>query len=557
MTGAVGRSAFVAAAFGVHPLHVESVAWVAERKDVLSTFFWWLMILAYVAYVRRPTWEKYGLMLLALALGLMSKPMLVTAPLLLLLLDIWPLSRGSLAHINGWFRLVLEKIPLVGLIVASSIVTLIAQRGGGAVVNVQQLPLEGRISNALLSYVSYLWKAVWPTHLAAFYPFPHDIPFSWVAASAVTLLGLSAVAWRLSRSYPFAFVGWFWFVLTLIPVIGLVQVGSQAMADRYTYVPLVGVFIIVAWGVPAVSTRWSVPMNAVRVSALVVIGALTAAGYVQAGYWRDSTSLWQHAVDVSSGDSFVAHAALGAILEAEGKPEEAMGHYYNAVRSNPDFPDGHLSLGAKLVDRGRVDEAMAEFSEALRLRPDYPEARLSLGMALASKGRTDEAIAQYTEAIRLQPALAIPHFQLGAALATQSRTDGAIAEYREALRLNPDLVDAYVGLGSVFFNEHRWNEAVREWSEAIRLRPDVSNLWLNRGNALATEGRMPEAIRDFSEAVRLSPDSENAHFSLARAFAATGRVPEAIAEFRSVLRLNPRNADAQRSLAALGGRGRD
>jgi protein O-mannosyl-transferase len=463
MTGALGRSAFVAGLFAVHPLHVESVAWVAERKDVLSTLFWMLTLWAYIEYVKRPdlrqsSRRRYAAVLLFFALGLMAKQMLVTLPLVLLLLDFWPLGRvgigpnpagGWAPARDGWATagcLVSEKLPLLALAVASSIATFVIHQRGGAVIILSAIPLQLRIENALVSYVVYIGKMLWPAGLAVLYPYPQSLSAWSVAVAFVTLTGISvAVIWAAPRR-PYLPVGWFWYLGTLVPVIGLIQVGDQTIADRYTYIPLIGLFIIVAWGAPDLLVRWPLrrvvlPKIALPAAACLVILACAITARGQLEYWEDSTTLWTHTLAVTTRNN-IAHNNLGATLADQGKTDEAIAHYSEALRIKSDYADAHNNLGVALADQGKFDEAIAHYSEALRIKPGYSDAHSNLGIALADQGNLDEAIAQFTEALRINPDSAKAHNNLGVALASQGKLDEAIAQFTEALQVKPDYADA-------------------------------------------------------------------------------------------------------------------
>src|SRR6202167_1037861 len=430
MTRALGRSAFVAGLFAVHPLHVESVAWVAERKDVLSTLFWMLTLWAYQEYARRPGLRRYWAVLLFFALGLMAKPMLVTLPFVLLLLDFWPLGRvgigpnsagGWALSRDGWAtmrRLVFEKLPLLALAVVSSIVTFAIHRRGGAVISFAAAPLHIRMANALVSYVAYIGKMLWPARLAVLYPYAQSLPLWWLAGAFLGLMGISFAVIRAGPRHPYLSVGWFWYLGTLVPVIGLIQVGDQAMADRYTYVPLIGLFIIVAWGVPELLVRWPFRRIALAAAAGLVILACAIAARGQLQYWENSSTLWTRALAVTTGNN-IAHNNLGVSLADQGKLDEAIAHYSEALRIKPDYADAHNNLGAALADQGKVDEAIAHYSEALRIKPDYADAHDNLGVSLCDQGKLDEGIAHFNEALRIKPDSAKAHNNLGVALASQ------------------------------------------------------------------------------------------------------------------------------------------
>ncbi|HUK14019.1 MAG TPA: tetratricopeptide repeat protein [Thermoanaerobaculaceae bacterium] len=448
MTGARGCSAFVAALFAVHPLHVESVAWVAERKDVLSGLFAMLTLAAYVAYVRRPHVRRYVTLVLVYACGLMAKPMLVTLPFVLLLLDLWPLRRlpatdqGSL---SAWRARVREKMPLFALAAASSVITLLVQRRGGSVVPLDRMPLGFRLENAAVSAVAYVVKMLWPSSLAALYPLPASIPGWQVAAATLFLAGASLAAVLQVRRRPYLFVGWFWYVGMLVPVIGLVQVGGQARADRYTYLPLIGLFIAVAWLIPELplpERLRGAPLGVVAVGAVLACAACARA-YLPS--WTNTITLWQRAVEATR-DNYRAHDELGIALAREGNVDEAIAHYAEALRIRPDFAPAHNNLGNALTRKGRFGEAVNQFAAALRVDPNYAEAHNGMGGALARQGALDASIREFAEAITIDPNVAGYHYNLGLALERARRDGDAAAEYEAALRLDPQHQGALQGL---------------------------------------------------------------------------------------------------------------
>jgi tetratricopeptide (TPR) repeat protein len=445
MTGALGRSAFVAGLFAVHPIHVESVAWVAERKDVLSTFFWTLTLWAYLRYAARPELRRYLLVVVFFALALMSKPMVVTLPFILLLLDYWPLRRPI------EMRLVTEKIPLFALAVASSIITFLVQERGGTVAVVGRISFAERIANALVSYGAYLGKMVWPTHLAAYYPYALSQSPWLVAGSALGLAGITLLAIWKAKDFPYFVTGWLWYLGALVPAIGIVQVGTQAMADRYTYVPMIGISIVAAWGIFDLVARWQKSgdgLMVLRGAGLAVIIACTVSARAQVKTWESSLTLWEHALAVTT-DNYAAHTFLGNALSGLGKTDEAITHYEEALRIRPDYPEAHNNLGPALAGKGKIDEAITHFSEAVRLRPGYADAHNNLGVALANRGRVPEAIAHFAEAVKLDPDHAKAHYGLAVVLQNQGRTAEARQEFLEALRINPDYQDAKRGLDAL------------------------------------------------------------------------------------------------------------
>jgi tetratricopeptide (TPR) repeat protein len=505
MSGAFGRSAFVAALFAFHPVHVESVAWIAERKDVLSTFFWMLGLWAYVDYVRTGRWRSYALVVVSLALGLMSKPMVVTFPFALLLLDYWPLTRPIER------RLLIEKLPLFALVAVSSVVTFLAQSRGGAVSALAALPLPLRLANAVTAYFGYIEKTLWPAGLSVFYPYSREIGVR-LAAALVVLLAITAFTIT-QRSHRYLVVGWLWFLGTLVPVIGLVQVGLQSMADRYTYIPAIGLFVMIAWGVPELLRAVPKPRVTLIGASAAIIVALAIVAHAQVQYWRDSLTLWTHALQVTPGDSHV-ETALGSVLAEQGKTAEAAALYAAALQSDPQFAEAHNKLGVVLADQHRTADAIPHYEAALRIKPSLPEAHYNLGNALTAQGRFDEAIAQYRDAIRLRPDDPAAHSALGSVLDDQGHVDQAIAEYRQALRINPMFADAHNNLGTALARQGNADGAIAEFLEALRINPNQADAHYNVALMLNTTGRKNEAVQHLREALRLRPTHQGARQAL-------------------------------------------
>jgi lipopolysaccharide biosynthesis regulator YciM len=481
MTGAVWPSAFVAAVFALHPLRVESVAWVAERKDVLSAFFWMLTLWVYSRYVELLKLQGshfklyYGLTLLSFLLGLLAKPMLVTLPVVLLLLDDWPLRRSESRQ-----RLVLEKLPLFVLAAIASVTTYWVTQGANAVVDI---PVGFGISNALVSYVRYLGKMIWPQNLALIYPLPEGWPVSQVAAAAVLLVLVSAVAVREATRRPYFIVGWLWYLVTLLPVIGLVQVGMQAMADRFTYVPMIGILIGVSWGVAdVVATRPRARPVVLAVAVATLVGCAVATR-IQLQYWQDNVTLFRHTLAVTSGN-FLAQGNLGVALCNQGQVEEGAAHLQEALhlasdyarRTNPGlWAFAHNQLGRAYFALGKTNEAVAELHEAVQLNSRDAAAHNNFGIVLVELGRRDEAIAEFTEAIQLRPDYPLAHANLGATLVNVGRIAEAIPHLREALRLNPDFALAHFHLGEALMRQGNLGEAQEHLDQAVRLDPNLAN----------------------------------------------------------------------------------
>lgn len=502
MTGAVWPSAFVAAMFGLHPLHVESVAWAAERKDVLSGLFWMLTMLAYTAYVRKPGALRYALVVLAFGLGLMSKPMVLTLPVALLLLDYWPCRKEQWTgnreqkatdtqHPTPITRSLLEKLPLFAMSAASAVMTVCAQQSTGAVAGSASLPLGMRIANAAVAYVAYARKMLWPSDLAVYYPHPlGSIPVWQVAASAVALVAVTYLAIRSARRAPYFTVGWLWYIVTLIPVIGLVQVGKQAMADRYTYIPLIGLFIIVGWATSTVvsgfersaaerKSRNTLLRITIAVLAIAAVALSAFQTHRQLGVWRDEVTLFSHALNVTQ-DNWMAHHGLARALDQRGRIDAAIDHYRRSIAIDPTNADVHNGLATALLKRGRIDEALGEFHRAVRLDPDNAAAHLHYGVALDRQSKPGQAVEQFRIAAELAPDNPIAQQNLAGALARQREYDGAIEHYLIACRLT-DYKDlsAIINLAEAYHQSGRSAEAVEAANRALTLaqsatKPDLA-----------------------------------------------------------------------------------
>jgi tetratricopeptide (TPR) repeat protein len=566
MTGGLWRSAFVAALFALHPLHVESVAWVSERKDVLSTLFWILTMWMYVRYVERPTLTRYMLALFTFALGLMAKPMLVTLPCVLLLLDYWPLERFRLSQSGGdtpatmralkgqgstVLRLFGEKIPFFALTAVSSVVTFFVQKSAGALGALEIYPVKIRIANALVSYVSYISRTIWPHGLVIFYPHPGNSLPMWHAVGAGLLLAcISLAVIRTARRHPYLAVGWLWYLGTLVPVIGLVQVGLQATADRYTYVPLIGLFIIIAWGVFDLVKDWRHQRVGIAVSAGILLFGLTTCTWLQVRHWRNSVTLFQHALQATS-ENYLAHNNLGAALLGQGKIEEGISHYYKALEIKPDYWLAHSNLAGFLVGQGRLEEAISHGSEALRDNPDSPEAHNNLGLALQRQGRLEEAISHYFEALRLKPEYAYAHRNLGLALERQGVVEKATHHYSEAVRLKPEYIDAHLNLASALAEQGKFKEAFDHYQEAMKLKPQDAGIHNNFATFFAQQGKVDQAIAHFSRALEIRPDFAEVYNNLGNVFEQQGKVAEAFANYSKALEIKPNYAEAHNNLGVL------
>ncbi len=432
MTGSLWRCLVVAALFALHPLRVESVAWLAERKDLLCGLFWMLSLLAYAMYVKRSSIAWYLVVLASFTLGLLSKPMIVTLPFVLLLLDIWPLGRKRL-HL-------LEKVPMLLLSAASAVITVLSQGSAGALYHI---PLTSRLANAVLSYMAYLWKTAWPVRLSVFYPHPVDLhppgdtTWLWLAAAAAAvLLAVTFFLCRLRGRRPYVMVGWLWFLGTLVPVLGLVQVGRQAYADRYTYLPLIGICVAVVWALAELGARWRGWRTALSVATVAVLLVFMSLGRAQAARWRTSVTLFEHALKVTESN-VLAHYNLGTAYLKMGEPARALPHLEAAVGILPEFADGHANLGAALLKLGRPTDAASHLSLALRYQPDNVEAHFNLGNLRLAERKLDSAARHYLEALRIEPEHVESHTNLGVVYAMQGELELAEEHFRTAIRLDP------------------------------------------------------------------------------------------------------------------------
>lgn len=490
VTGALWPSAMVAALFALHPLHVESVAWAAERKDVLSTFFGLLALLAYARYAQAPSPKRYVLVALWLALGLMAKPMLVTWPFVLLLLDYWPLGRlawkpaaGLAGLAKPLWPLLREKLPLFALVVGSIILTYLAQSRGGAVRALVDAPFSLRLANALVSYAEYILLTFWPGGLAVYYPFsPDNLPAWKITGAALLLAAITVVAVRQAGKRPCLIVGWLWFLGTLVPVIGLVQVGGQAMADRYHYLPSIGLFIALVFGLAeTVARRAGRASVAAAVVVLLLLGVRT---WTQVRLWRDSVTLFTHTLSVTS-NNLVIEYNLAHVLGRQGRYDEAATHFAEALRIAPDFYDALINMGTTLADQGKPAEAVGYYDRALRVQPNSGKAHMQMAVALAAQGKMSEALPHFYKAAELAPNDADVRTNLGLAMARQGKLQEATEQLNEALRLNPNSAEAHNNLGLVLLAAGKPEESAAHFSTALRLKPGLTTAQENLKRAQA------------------------------------------------------------------------
>jgi len=548
LTGAFWRSVFVAALFALHPLHVESVAWVSERKDLLSTFFGILTLISYAQYTRQRSRSWYGLALLFFILGLMAKPMLVTLPFLLLLLDYWPLGRLNISKgfrlqpaggVSSVYSLILEKLPFFVLTTASCVVTYYAQQSGGAMVPFNMHPLGLRVANAIFAYVGYIGKMLWPINLAIFYPLSDSFTFWKVAAAAALLVSVSLGVLLQIRRRPYLAVGWFWYVGTLVPVIGLVQVGGQAMADRYTYIPLIGLSIMIAWGAAECFLGWRYKRIFLSCTAGMAVIALMILTNSQIRHWANSVALFEHAVKATGG-SWVAYNNLANALNDTGKADEAIRHYEIALQKDPPEPEGiYNNMALVLASVGRNQEAIERYSEALRINPDYADAHINLGAVLARQGKIEDAFHHYFDAIRLEPNSEKGHYNLGNILLAQGEIDAAVSHYAKAVYINPSFAESHNGLGLALMQTGKLAEAVFYFRKAVNVRPSFSDGQRNLKLAKSIYDRIDQAVSGMRDALKFDLQTADLDVKVIELLEKKKKLEETLKGFQKTLSLQP------------------
>jgi len=563
MTGALWRGAFVAAAFAIHPMHVESVAWIVERKDVLSTLFLLLTLAAYISYVRRRGLVRYALTMLLFALGLLAKPMLVTLPFLLLLLDYWPLNRftaeyaetpsacsgraaekkykiksaNSAVRPTGW--LIIEKIPFIALSVVSSVITFLTQLGYSGVVPIDALPLKARIANVFLSYTRYTGKLFWPQNLAVFYPFDvNRFAFWQVGVCVLLLLVISIFVIRFGRNRKYLPVGWFWFVVTLVPVIGVVQVGKQAFADRYTYVSYIGLFIMIAWGLPELLSKWPQRKIALGLSMVIALIPLGICTHKQISYWNNSFILFSHAIEVTQ-NNYIAYNNLGVTCYQLGRYQDAVEAYKQAIRIQPDFAEAHYNLGAAYGKLGRGQDEIEAYKQAIRIKPDHAKAYYNLGVSYKDLGRYEDAVEAYKQAIRIKPDYAEAHYNLGFTCYQLGRYQDAVEAYKRAIRIQPDFTLTHYNLGVVYDILGRYEDAIEAYKQTIKIKPDYAEAHYNLGVTCYQLGRYQDAVEAYKQAIKIKPDYADAHINLGVTCYQLGRYQDAVEAYKQAIRIKP------------------
>ena len=523
LSGDFWPSALVAALFALHPVSVESVAWVSHLRDPLSTLFWALVLWSYAGYARRGGSWRYLLVLLFFALGLMAKPMLVTLPCVLLLLDYWPLKRvkfGAWSPEHGAARanpeseirrraigwLLLEKAPLLALTGVSIWLSYLCQHTARAIVSLESHPLGPRLANTAQTYVLHLRNMLWPTKLSPIYPFPESFHTPLVAGAVVFLLALTAASIYFGRRRGYLLVGWLWYLGTLVPVIGLLKMGAPvSMTDHHAYVPLLGIYVALAWTLAGWVRRHPALRPAVIGAVAVVLLGLLPLTWRQAAVWRDNVSLYEHTLAVTR-NNWLAHNNLGHALQEQGKIVEAIEHYHQTLRIKPDYAKAHNNLGLALQEQGKMAEAIEHYRQALWIEPDFAIAHNNLGTALRGQGEIAEAIEHYHHALRIEPDFAIAHNNMGNALLGQGKIVEAIDRYHQALRIEPDYVEAHTSLGVALQEQGKIVKAIEHFHQALRIKPDYAEAHNSLGFAIHVQGDIPAAVRHYTRALDLNPD---------------------------------------------------
>ncbi len=566
-TGNMWPSAFVAALFGLHPLHVEPVAWAADRKDVLCTTFLFLTVWAYLRYseqLEKPNLDSkpfrssrfwYCLSLIFFCLGLMSKTMIVTLPLILLALDWWPLRRFPMAaqkEVKPWpmRRLLLEKVPFLALALPAIWLTVRAQGGVNALPTTAEVSLTHRVANGILSYLRYVQQTVWPSNLAVHYPFPASFSIWIVIGCAALLLAITIAAVICAKTRPYLSFGWAWYAVSLLPIIGLIQIAGHAHADRYAHLPTIGLYIMITWGAFDILRHFHRRILLSAVSAAILLIPCVILSRQQISYWKNSETLFRHALAVTPDDE-MAHNNLGSALAEKGDSDGAIAQWLEALRLFPDFAEAHCNLGSVLARKGQLADAIAHLTEGVRLNSNNPNAHFDLANALLKSGHADEAIVQYQGSLELMPDNPLGYLNLGHALCARGRIDEAIAALRAAVRLKPDNPEAENELGMAYGMQGHLDEAAIHLGRALELNPGYAEAHCNLGIVLVNQNKVDEAIAHLQLALKENPDYAQAHCNLGVALGKKGNWDEALAHLHEALRLRPDYIDAQNNLQAV------
>lgn len=550
----IWRCAFSAALFAIHPLHVESVAWIAERKDLLCAFFGLLALWHYTYYVKTKSRLRYGIVFVLFVLGLMSKPMLVTLPFLMLLLDYWPLDRFdriSLGAREAFTGLLIEKIPMMVLSILSSVLTLWAQNKGEALIAFDALPLWARIGNALTAYLKYMGKMYWPSSLAVFYPNPGLVLPPWeIAGAACLLIAITGFAVRFSRTKRYLPVGWFWFLGSMVPVIGLIQVGSQAMADRYTYLPMTGLFLIIAWGTADAWERYRLPKNVLACLAVSIICLLSLTTWKQVGYWRSNYTLFGHMIRVVPKWNRLGHINMGGSYLNDGNPAAAVGQFAQALHEKPDDEMANWGMGIACHMLGRIAEAEQFYRNVLKINPEHTKARLFLGCSLIDRGNFEEGY-KHVRIVAQNGIVDDPYVLMakGMILFHDGRMEESIRTFQDALVFTPNDILGNMKLGLAFAKTGRYGEAIERFRSVTQYSPLDASAYYNLALALEKTGAVRDAVANYEKAAAIRPADVEILGNLGIALGKLGRLDQAIVLFRKALKIDPANSVARGNLA--------
>lgn len=548
-TSCTWQSFIVALLFAIHPLHVESVAWIAERKDVLSTFWGFMALAAYVLYTEKPARRKLMASVFFFAIGLMSKPMLVSLPLIFLLFDYWPLKRiepGKVNLTSLYSPFVKEKIPFFALSAASCVITLIAQHQANTLLKLAETPIDLRVANAFVSYVSYLFRTLWPFDLAVLYPYPDHIPLLYSVSAFAFIIVISVVSVRKASRYPYLFVGWSWYLLTLVPVIGFVRVGYQSMADRYTYIPLIGIFMLFSWSITDLLKnrphRYAMP--AIACILAVMLCPLT---WMQTGYWKNSISLYEHALAVTD-KNYVVLYNLGVARFHNGDVSKALDLFYRSVEINRYYPDPLVFIGHILSKQEKYREAIPYFQSALALKPNFENAQTRLGICYLKINQPDEAESRFREALKSNPYERHANLYLANLLISKGQAEEARSCWERILVKEPYSKEANLNLGNAAVANGNAESAISYFRNATRAEGDSPEARYNLGIMYAQKGDLNEAALQLGKAIKLNSDYPKAHNNLGNVLLLQGKTDEAIFHFREALRINPLYTLAKQNL---------
>jgi len=553
MTGSLWQSAFLAAMFALHPLHVESVAWVTERKDVLSTLFWLLTMWAYTSYAKSPDIRRYLLTFFCFILGLMSKPMLVTLPFVLLLLDFWPLNRIQISNPPAFrrdlFGLIREKTLFFILIFGVSVATFITQNKGDVLPPLSHISTFLRIENVIVSYSKYLWKMIWPFGLTVAYPYPNFLPLWQVITSLSLLICISFLSIYFVKRAPWLIVGWLWYLGTLVPVIGIVVIAEQAMADRYTYVPLIGIFIMIAWGFPELLNRLTKKKTVITIffSCSVLLMAITTATQIR--YWKNSKSLFEHAISVTE-KNFMAYNNLGLAFQNQGKTNKAIEFFKEAIKIKPQYASAYNNLGVAMESIGKADQSINLYTIAIQLEPEFKNPYVNLAFVLLHQGKLEEATKYCRKAIQLDPDFTEAYILFGDIYEKCGHINESIKMYSKALQLDSNSASAHNYLGSVLLKINKIEKAISHFQSAIKLNSKDWRYHKNLETALDIKRNLDNQIKITLKTLRKQPDNFELNFTLGNLYKKKGQQEKAVKQFQKILSSRPESIPTLLSLAS-------